>query len=547
MSVTPGDRFGGFVHVADGRLLDGTDRRLLLRGVGLGNWLLPEGYMWKFEPGGPLSPREIEAFIVDVVGEEKAREFWCEFRARFITEADIARIAAEGFDHVRLAINSRVLMSDDGTPIDDGFALIDRLISWCRRHSVWVVLDLHGAPGGQTGTNIDDSPRGLPELFTEERYRRQTIEIWRLLAARYHDEPVVAGYDLLNEPLPNEYQFTYASELVGLYKELTATIREVDPHHLLIYEGSHWSTNWSIFTEVWDPNSMLQCHKYWNAPDRASIQKYVDVGTALGLPVYMGETGENNLDWMQTAFELYESRGMSWNLWPWKKLETTTSPCSVDAPSGWDELVAYARGLGSKPGAERSWRILTDFLHRLDFTRCTFRGDVVSAVFRRAPIRIPAWGFGFQGADVSYKTAAAAPLPGFRSDDQVTLSCGVLDDDGSPPFAHNNGAPRRDDELIVALLQPGDWLAYDVTTRAAAPMRVTLCLAAEPSSAATQDVSVFVDGEPLTRVETPGGGNTWVTSGDVAAGAHRIRVAADATSVGLTWIDVSIESSQPGQ
>ena len=62
--------------------------------------------------------------------------------------------------------------------------------------------DLHGAPGGQTGANIDDSERDLPELFTDRRNAERTVALWRLLAERYKDEWIVAGYDLLNEPRP---------------------------------------------------------------------------------------------------------------------------------------------------------------------------------------------------------------------------------------------------------------------------------------------------------------------------------------------------------
>src|SRR4051794_9437615 len=160
--------FGGFVHAESGRLVDAAGRELLLRGVGLGNWLLPEGYMWRFGPGAE-SPREIEALVARLAGADYAAGFWPRFRDAFITEADIARIAASGFDHVRLPINSRVIQTEDGEPIEEGYALIDRLIGWCRRHRLWVLLDLHGAPGGQTGTNIDDSPRNLPELFMDDR------------------------------------------------------------------------------------------------------------------------------------------------------------------------------------------------------------------------------------------------------------------------------------------------------------------------------------------------------------------------------------------
>src|SRR5262249_12225313 len=151
-----------------------------------------------------------------------------------------------------------------------------------------------------------------------------------------------------------------------------AQIREIDPHHLIIYEGSHWATNWSIFTEVWDANSMLQFHKYWSAPDRPTIQTFIDIGERLALPIYMGEGGENNLDWLQTAFQLYEDHGIGWNFWTWKKIETLTSPCSVVAPPGWSTIVDYAAGKVDRPTGEAAWRTLVQLLDNFDLSRCTY-------------------------------------------------------------------------------------------------------------------------------------------------------------------------------
>src|SRR5713101_7382663 len=125
MNLTPAD-FSGFVHTADGRLVDGHGDPLLLRGFGLGNWMLPEGYMWKFDDSGPQSPRQIEALMVDLVGPERAALFWRGFYDRFITADDIARMAANGMNHVRLPINSRLVVDDAGMFLEEGFALIDR-------------------------------------------------------------------------------------------------------------------------------------------------------------------------------------------------------------------------------------------------------------------------------------------------------------------------------------------------------------------------------------------------------------------------------------
>lgn len=451
--------FNGFVHAFNAGLVDGSGKKLLLRGVGLGNWLLPEGYMWKFGPGAE-SPREIEKLVSKLLGEEAAQDFWHNFRQTFICEDDIALISANGFDHVRLPINSRIIMTDDGLPIESGFELIDQLIEWCRIHNLWVLLDLHGAPGGQTGTNIDDSPNNMPELFMDKRYWNQTLEIWRLLASRYATESVVLGYDLLNEPIPNEWQYKYSVDLARLYREITAVIRSVDSNHLIVYEGSHWATNWDIFTEVWDANSLLQFHKYWSPPDKASIQKFLDFREKLGLPIYMGEGGENNAEWIYTAFRLYERYDIGWNFWTWKKIETVTSPLSVKAPSGWGEIRNFVQN-GDGISQERAKSIFTELLHNFKVKNCTWNQEVVAALLAENPLVIPAWGFGFYGEGESYQAHRTHTLNGVREEDSVTLEYreGNI---GGYNFEQTDGRNYLAAEEIIVKLEKGDWLEFDV-------------------------------------------------------------------------------------
>jgi hypothetical protein len=452
--------FDGFVRAQNARLVDGGGREILLRGVGLGNWMLPEGYMWRFGPGAE-SPREIEALAERLLGTEAAARFWDGFRDAFITEADIERIAASGFDHVRLPINARVIQDQAGEPIEAGYAMIDRLIEWCRKNRLWVLLDLHGAPGGQTGTNIDDSPRNLPELFLEPQYRELTLRLWRDLARRYADETVVLGYDLLNEPLPNEWQHRFGDELRALYRDLTAEIRAVDPDHLIVYEGSHWATNWSIFTEVWDANSLLQFHKYWSSPDEESIRAFLETRDRLGLPIYMGEGGENTLEWLYTAFRLYEAHDIGWNLWPWKKIDTRTSPASIVAPAGWDRVVASIADPGVL-GQQDARRIFDDLLVAMRIENCRWQPDVVAAVLGEAPAVVPAWGYGHRGAGESYGPGRSHAVAGVRTADAVALRWER--DGGNPdnPFEQSDGRDYRGEERLVVALEPGDWLEYEL-------------------------------------------------------------------------------------
>lgn len=370
----------GFVRAEGRKLVNGEGREILLRGVGLGNWLLPEGYMWKFPEQGDR-PRRIEGFVERLVGSEKAAQFWELYYERYIMEADIERMAAEGFNSIRVPINARFLI-EDGEPLTikpHRLDYLDRLIGWCSVHRLYVILDLHGAPGGQTGTNIDDSERDHPDLFTDEKNKRLTVGLWRMLADRYKDEWIVAGYDLLNEPLPDWFA-AYNGQMLPLYQEIVGAIREVDTRHLIILEGVHWATDWSIFTEKIDDNLMLQFHKYWSTPDTESIRPYLDKREEWDVPIFMGEGGENNTDWYAAAFQLFEEHNISWNFWPWKKMDTGNSPCSINKPDDWHVLVQALEG-GECPAAAVAERILWNMLHNLPLERCTYHEHVVRSLF----------------------------------------------------------------------------------------------------------------------------------------------------------------------
>ncbi|MGG3283483.1 cellulase family glycosylhydrolase [Paenibacillus solani] len=462
MDVSGNPLVSGFVKADGKRVVNGDGQEILLQGVGLGSWLLPEGYMWKMPEQGDR-PRRIESMIQDLIGKEKAAAFWETYYERYITEADIRQIASEGFNSIRVPINARLIMEEGQQPPfvyhEDHLKLIDRVIDWCRTHSLYVILDLHGAPGGQTGANIDDSERDLPELFTDRLNAERTVALWRMLAERYKDDWIVAGYDLLNEPLPDWFSEYYA-RVMPLYKEITSAIREVDKRHMIILEGVHWSTDWSIFNEIIDDNLMLQFHKYWNNPDKESIQKYLDIRDEWNVPIFMGEGGENNPQWYTGAFRLFEDHNISWNFWTWKKMSTTNSPFSIRMPEGWYKLAAYLEG-GEKPSPAEAESILDEYLDRLPLEACDAYPNVSRSLFRRLPIQIPAEFYGYRGEGVSYHVEEKASEDiGFRISDGVPMRMitGKLE---KPSYAPEGGKPWIEDNLVCVQLREGDWLVYN--------------------------------------------------------------------------------------
>jgi len=527
----------------------------VLRGVGFGSWLLPEGYMWKFPKEGDR-PRKIEAMIERLIGKEKAGQFWSSYYYRYVAEEDIARIADEGFNSVRLPVNSRFLLDDSSEAAADGLApyredrlvLLDRVIDWCRLYGLYVILDLHGAPGGQTGANIDDSEFDRPDLFREERHWRQTVDMWRMLAGRYRDDWIIAGYDLLNEPLP-EWFAAYNDKVMPLYREIVQAIREVDQQHMIILEGVHWSTDWSIFEEAFgedpiDGNVLLQFHKYWNNPDTESIAQYLELRDKWNVPIFMGEGGENNKDWYTGAFQLFEDHHISWNFWTWKKLDTTNSPCSIRRPEGWELLTGYLQG-GEKPDAQAAERILWDYLHLMKLDQCDYYPEIVRSLLRRAPVRIPAVFYGYKGEGVSYgfgsdadKTQDAAAATGFRTGDRTNIRF-VESERESANFAHGGGEEWQPDDWLCLELSEGDWFSYSFIGDDNDPGSAISVQLKMHASGSIGELELLLDGKAVGGVKAAEGGwhaSESVVLGAVSQGEHNLTLRCTSGPLRVKWL-----------
>ncbi len=418
---------------------------ILLRGFGLGGWLLPEGYMWKFYTKCDR-PRRIEKLISDLCGDRYAQYFWEEYYKKYITKQDIALIAQQGFNSVRLPINAR--------HYHQVVHLIDALVEWCREYGVYIILDMHGAPGGQTGQNIDDSENDTPELFIQSTYQDELISLWKDIAQRYAHEPIIAGYDLLNEPLPKWWN-QYYDKLMPLYQDIIRAIRQVDQEHLIILEGVHWSTDFSIFRNwdsmIDDPNIMVQFHKYWSSPDKESLKEFLDTRERQNLPLFMGEGGENNLDWYISAFPLYEQLNISWSFWTYKKIDNTNSPISFTIPQGWDRILAYLDH--GEPLHEKEARAIFDSL--IDsIAHPVINWNVFYALKRVPPITMPSTCYS------AYSVKQTRPKGAqIHENDPVNIQF-VDGHIGVPDYRRYGGEEQPDTEQLVVILQPEEWIEY---------------------------------------------------------------------------------------
>jgi endoglucanase len=499
--------------------------KVLLRGVGLGNWMLPEGYMWKFENAD--RPRRIEKLVLDLTDPEYAERFWTEFRASYITEADIRRIAELGFNSVRPALNARLFMSETDPPqrVEEGYQLLDHLVRWCKTYGLYVIIDMHAAPGGQTGQNIDDSANDQPELFQQQKYQDRLVDLWVDLAKRYKDEPTVAGYDLLNEPLPQRTGAApkYKHLVEPLYKRVTKAIREVDQRHMIVLEGVDWANDWSIFTERFDANVVYQFHYYcWDTPAQLkSIDRYLEHRQRLNAPVWVGETGERDSTIYWATTEYFEARNIGWSFWPWKKMDTANTPYSIKRPAGWDAVAAYSRGR-TKPARETAQRTLDEFLRNIRLENCAYYPDVVNAMLRRAPVRIEAENYGQAGPGISYQVNQ----PTNRSH-YYRLETAV------PVKIHTTQRPRTDQFIV---LTTNEWTSYQIECDAARITTLILSVRAEVTPAQAQlrindqIVSVPVTTKSWTEIKL----NTL----PLQQGSNQIKWTVQRGTIELDWIDV---------
>jgi len=385
---TPNLNNSGFVKVEGKKVLTPDGRPLLLKGIGLGNWLLPEGYMWRFKKA--VSPRQINEVVTELIGPAAAREFWKKYRENYITKKDIVYLKKIGMNSVRVPINYRVLTPENhpGIWLKSGFQTLDNVIKWCSEEGIYVILDMHAAPGGQTGENIDDG-WGYPFLFKSQQSQNRVIAIWEKLAERYHDNPTVLGYDLLNEPIPTFKEYTSLNQyLVPLYKRITKAIREVDSNHIIIVEGAQWATNFKVFGKPFDSKMIYSFHKYWMPPKQDQIQEYIDYGNKYNVPIWLGESGENTDQWVDQFRQLLEKNDIGWSFWPYKKLESPRGIVTVKPPENWDKITTFADEWGDsfkdfrkdRPSMQEAQVILDELLRNIKFQNCTPNRGYIKAL-----------------------------------------------------------------------------------------------------------------------------------------------------------------------
>lgn len=388
------DNSNNFVRVDGPNLVTPDGEVLFIRGTNLGNWLNPEGYMFGFQKIN--SAHFIDEMLREAVGPAETDEFWAKFKDNYITEADIAFIASTGANTIRLPFHYKLFTDEDYMGLysaQDGFARVDQVVEWCRKYGLYVILDMHDAPGGQTGDNIDDS-YGYPWLLECTTSQALYADIWRRIADHYKNEPVILGYDLLNEPIAPYFGddvATLNSKLKALYRLGFDAIREVDKNHIVILGGAQWNSNFEPLEDCnFDEQVMYSCHRYGGPATADAIRSFIDFRDKVNRPMYMGEIGHNTYEWMAEFSKTMTDNNIGYTFWPYKKMGSS-SWVGFAAPDGWQNVVTFAEGNRQSykdireareavGGSEALQTALDAFVESVRFENCAIDKEYVRAL-----------------------------------------------------------------------------------------------------------------------------------------------------------------------
>jgi len=379
-----------FVHQVGNTLVGPNGSPLKLRGVNLGGWLLWEG--WEYGPGGLLvSESDILDRLTQLVGAQETQAFQQQVFDNYITEADIREIAALGFNSVRIPINAK-LLQEENPPYayePSGWEILDQVLAWCDEYHVYAVLDLHAVPGGQSRLTPSDPSAPAQLIWRSPQNQDLTVALWKAIATRYRDRRIVAGYDLINEPLPPNGQ-----DLVSLEERIVAAIREVDPNHLVIVEGGKFSSDFSMFSGPISGNEAYGFHIYtWFGDNRAKVFAGLrELTEQQKIPLWAGEFGENNYSMIGSTVQMFEDPANQinggWSFWTWKKVPGRHPALdAIDPPADWTALMSWVSSPKRypQPSPDQARAGMQDFIQAIRFENTHLDPQMLQALHAGLP------------------------------------------------------------------------------------------------------------------------------------------------------------------
>jgi hypothetical protein len=367
----------GFLRVKGRQIVEQSGKEVILCGVNLGNWLMMEGYI----SGGLNKPVHLFAqAFAKKYGQKELAAFLKLYRDTYIQEKDFLRIRQMGANCIRLPFPARLLAAKANYFDESGFTYLKRAVAWARKHSLYLILDLHAAPGSQNQDWHSDSA-GRALFWQEEKFQRRYLRIWKEIARRFKNEPAIAGYDVLNEPVVPKNKEGLVKRI---YAQVTEVIRSEDKAHIIFLEGNCWGQRIGFLGKPQDANTAYSIHTYlpleftfnfarglkypgvinktyWDSRRvEKMIAPYAALGKKWNMPIYVGELGVNlrcgecygELEFLKDLLSTFKKHHFHWTYWTYKCVAQSCFPDGIyqylkdplwinraGPISGWDSLL----------------------------------------------------------------------------------------------------------------------------------------------------------------------------------------------------------------
>ncbi len=519
------ERVKGFLHAEGTKMVNGRGEQVILRGWGMGNWDNPEAFMLGIQSGfggmkpGEYSPmgrmdrgRSMEHILRETCGTEYTESFWDRWHRAYLSEEDIKLLAERGYNSVRLPIRAGTFLKEEpGVQFNEtSFQMLDDVLDWCEKYSVYAIIDVHAASAGQSCIPCDDGVDNCPHFYTDEDGMERLHLLMEEFARRYRDRTIVGGYDCVNEPLsvtPTVERYTPV--LQEFYQEMIRRFRQLDKNHMFLLNGVQVSSLVHIFDRDFDP----QCHN-WGislhcyemvSPEPVSVSDVLNKCRELQVPLWMGETGgRNEHAWQTTMYEILREHDAGYNLWCWKTCVGAgcASVLNFTVPEEWHLIVDYATKGGPKPAFEHAQRIWDEYLEAVKAENCAENTQYHPYLLRAGDFEIPAIGYNDLPADSRNGTLELPSGTNYRLSDRLEI---VYEKGFHPPVGFPGmgaqGIHLRDHMHLR--LHAGEFVTYHVEEDGPCRVSVTYCAKAPAAIRLTADGTVVFEGTLPPAAETP--------------------------------------------
>ena len=477
----------------DGRFVNGEGQEIILHGYGTANWENVEGFMI----GGPPTPMETFQFMLfpgpnkdhnperwtcrrtvsqtirELCGSAYLSTFWDRWEENHLREEDVALMAELGYNCVRIVLNANALLDEEpGIHFNEkGFGRLSRVIDWCEKYRLYAILDMHGVVGGNNGATGDSLFCEYPSVFLDEESRERQILLWEEIVRRYGSRWIIAGYDLINEPVSSPVQHQYIPLLKQYYDDCIARLRKLDREHIMFLEGAKYARDLRIFDHNYDPecnNWAISIHLYGASPEIKDLYPWLLKCREWNVPLWLGECGhypESNA----VFFDICAHYGIAYTLWGWKTAAGGGHPAfSVGhpLPADWKKIQDYVLA-GPRPSYDESRRILDEYIELTKLEHCTVNYEHARITAKHPDIALPGAGYDMFLEDGSryYGTWELSNYLNFRLEDHTKL---VWASEKSLPYPdfrwyEDPNAERYDPLTDLALeLGAGEFANYTV-------------------------------------------------------------------------------------